>query len=1696
MNAKTVYTNNTVIHSRKPISRRIISVLTSCIVMIMIMLSVFATAGSSVASAEDAPGADFSGCPDDSGTDADARQACGIKNEKNDSGKSVGDTSTNYNQIFSGGYSNIMDNDLANAGLTDAWSMMMYRILNPSYYLNSSISTDGSQLNTQGSDVHSWKTNRSCASLDKADDYTNDNCDVPGITTQALQSLMYSILPSSISGGEKVSAKSPFNIGIPTELIPGGSVPVNRGSNKYTALEIFGYNLNWSSYHGEWDKIDVLTADRLTSDMTISDNISAAYQSVTNGISKAAGNASADVASAWNSKNLISVAGSILSWPFKTVFHTTTNSVYNYAELMMNGYEKNIFDSNAWNRNSFYNDTAYNIRVLSDTEKTNVYLALVQTLIEDSYSAIANQYHVDLSNIESQAAFPAKKPASSTKDESKSESSLWNQWVSANKDKLEWGKSNLGVDYTTYSPSDGTKASDEYDILKSDWNAKATPWKTSQIQDKLKSNLNNFQQAWSGESDSGGIASSAKSKAKTLISNNSLFWVCTNDDGSIQGSNTNSVIKLAIQGGLRDPGMSAFDASGNYQCRSANGTVGSLRPPISGALFGQQGSSEQKTKHADTRRDTSLTLSSLIMGNPLSGFAQFGLGISQKVSMLINYLIDLSFQPILSSLGIKAVVINVINTLKTTMYLQLIAIFAVIGVMVSFVKAIRGHTVEGFKSIFMIFMTVILGVIILYSPNAAFKLIDDYPSYMERAAAAMILQTSSSPNSDICTSTSSPTKAIDTSKYTSLNGSKIEFDPDSTVRMVECNIWDAYVFEPWVMGQFGTGYSQLYAEGYAPSSSAGEVKVDASTQKLIGDASVDMGGGTTIHNWALYQLSKQVAGTSTTDDATQTVGTIDKNLYRLVDMQAGVDNAAGKDTTHWNWWKGSNQRILIAGLALASSVGGLFSIGMFAITKIEVTIIMSILLAIAPIMLLIGIIPGSGRNKMKSWIYKIMALAFKRVILVVLLSIQLVIMTLMASSNQSDVMSSMMFMTAMSIIFSMYGKSIIEAFTSPVEHIGGDSFMDIDKMAASQIKNSRFMTNVRSSKDAFANLGGALVGSAIVGGFVGQNSSRAIFSRYENAQRSSLNKTHKERTDSIKARRQQFMDAYKNGTLTGKEYNTQQQLLNAEEENANNEYRNGIEHITDYNDDFSKRRAILGNPAYREQMDGIKQLERVATRSIALGQRRNWRHGNVPVVRDAISSVGAMKKEQINEAYRNIFNDNPEIGAALLGVNSTEQAKQMSKIIKDVDFTDIADELKLKAGMTASETLEEMDELGISYRRTNNGEYIPILPAAIKNDFRKKVIDKLQKDDLTKGNTPGYSGKSNSDKMNQHFRREDAIESKKAEAITIAQAYLPKDEQQNKDARTDMNDAVLRFGSLSDHALHGDASNADEIEHQRSYDKVIDNDLNNTLHDITYDDSMTEEEKKVATAKAKAAAGAERNKHVPSTDYIIGQASEAARKEIMKIIDANPKVKFNREEDGSIKAIPVSGDKLMGQDKVDAMLAARALQQHFDDYVSMKTYTSLQENPEKKKKKDGSKHGATSIIDIANQEINDNVARINSGDTEYKDKKYGTKMNNPFAKPTKETSILQEKLKSRGLQPGSRLTQGRTNKQKSEDAEDARNRQHEAKKKPYRNTKSASVIDDDRSSEEYRKNADEYEKKTHRSGGNTSRTTSSDNTTK
>lgn len=1460
---------------------------TFAIILIALMITVSVPSlHSNTAYADDAPGADYDGCPADDDTDGDARQACGIMNAQGPDGRKIADKGDTYNKAFDSrggnGYTNELDDDLANHGILEVWPMMAYRILGPSYYLNSSISTDASQLNQQNSGVHAWKPGRECKSLDSPSSYKNDNCDVPSIVNQGIQDVLYSVLPHGIVGGEKKSGKSPYNIGIPSELIPDGHVPVDRGSNRFTGLEVLGYNLGWTSYAGEWDRIDVNGQTRFASSISVLSGLGKAFQSVAAGISKAAGNASDDVAQAWNEGNIIKIAGSIVSWPFKTLIHGVSNSLYDFAEILLNGYEDNVFQSpGAWNRDSFYTDTAYNVRVMTDQEKGQVYLALLQALIEKTTQAVADQYNVDVDDLEKQAGFPSDKPKAVVKPEDKdkngnpkpgpkSEREAWDDWVKKNSRKLDWGAKTLNVDYKTFAPGDSGTAAGQVDAFKAEWNKKATEWKTTQMKNRLKNNLDSYTNALAGAEIRVGTES-MKQFVKEKMGDGSLFWVCTNDDGTPQGNSDNDVIKVAMSAGLRDPGASAFDKQGKFQCKDAAGRVGDIRQPISGGLFGQAGSAAQKQRTQDTRRMPGHTMASIM--DPVSSISGFMLSVSQKIVMGINFMVNLSFQPILDALGIRKIIVDTITTLRDSFYLHLLVMFIIIGVFVAFIKSFRSG-VEGVKSIILVLATAVLGIALLTQPDAIFHIADDYPAYAERLVAALILKTDGSPNSDLCSSTPGPATMIDASKYKDTNGSQIGFDPNGSIRRVECNIWDAYVFEPWSLGQFGSGYSQLYAKGHAPAG-MGAFNEDSDTTRLVGEAGVDMGGGAVINNWALYQASLQVSGTSTDDDPLKPLGVADKNLYRLVDLQAGVNNAEGKETSHWGAWKGTNDRFMIALLALASSIGGILSIGIFSITKIASMLLMAMLLALAPIMLLVGTIPGAPRNKMKKWMMNILGQGIKRIIITALLSVQLVMLVVVSDSNGVSPITSMMFTAAMSFIFAIYGKQIIRAFLEPLDNAGAGMF-SMDDKARSMMRNSKFMIAARNAGTSFSQMGGALVGATIAGGLVGQNTAQARMNRHDDKERQKLDRARNATMDDIAQKRDHLMDLYRRGVITGAEYRRRQNDLTKDEAEANRKYALKESHIGDYRNSLSGLAKVMREN--KVPTEASEQLARVGNRMARLGQRRQNYAGNVLFTRDAIQATRDERDKQVDEAYKTIFVNNPNIAAGILGLDSVSDAKQVQKLLKGVDLREISDQLQLNSAMSADEVITEMEALGYTFKKTPEGEFIPVFSPDQIQQARTLVADAAADKDI---DSP--APRSRADSVDSIFHTSDLGREELAAVTGIANKYLPVDAAQNSATHSLTDQSTIDY-DLQGTVGVGDSSQAD-IEATRKMTDTIDYAGGEKEKQIKADQSLTGKEKQHAIAEVRREAKAAKRARASSQMTSILQASRNAENEIMKTTD-------------------------------------------------------------------------------------------------------------------------------------------------------------------------------------------------------------------
>lgn len=114
------------------------------------------------------------------------------------------------------------------------------------------------------------------------------NCDVPNLVTEFTQDVLAMFTSQGIMGGnvESVTLANEW-FGLPSNIPNDGDVPTDAASrdDKYTALELYGYNLRYTAYLGEWDHIKVYTPARAMSNFGFMDGLRLGTRSILNGIS-------------------------------------------------------------------------------------------------------------------------------------------------------------------------------------------------------------------------------------------------------------------------------------------------------------------------------------------------------------------------------------------------------------------------------------------------------------------------------------------------------------------------------------------------------------------------------------------------------------------------------------------------------------------------------------------------------------------------------------------------------------------------------------------------------------------------------------------------------------------------------------------------------------------------------------------------------------------------------------------------------------------------------------------------------------------------------------------------------------------------------------------------------------------------------------------------------------------------------------------------------------------------------------------------------------------------------------------------------------------------------------------------------------------------------------------------------------------
>lgn len=808
--------------------------------------------------------------------------------------------------------------------------------------------------------------------------YLYHNCDIPSVITGFRQAVLGSDNSSPIKGGEITSATEESGLGIPANL-PEGGVPVKTQTSEdlrgFTGLELYGYNLVNTSYDGEWDNIDVNTGARLLANYGIIDRLLLAGRSVGStlggfftGLSKFD----------WNPVSWISKAVSrgvgqgvlvILDTHDANVAATRGwgrpsfgNTVYNgitylpnkiVAERTMRAYEEDLVSSFPGFMKKLIEEKKLRQEVYDTIMVEKDYSSYVPEFMPhfkksytpeyksgqsySSYNEVRKAYKkaqeeyltcVRTSEEESSCGNPPEIPDKGDYEKATSKE----QFEVAQPEIAAWlseAEAKVGID----NPLNSGKNYEDYGKLQNDY--------TKNFKSTLKSEFNS--QEWSDMNEliDKHHDEFMKSSPYYSVDREISHWVCVYDENQFTWTTEDLIDApfLFFYNGDSDE----YNETVNPGC---NVTKNHLRPTIKG---GAQGSGDLSGNNIhDTRWQVynNRTQRAFMPNSSGNGIVKT---FSTFLNKVLNTLLSFSFDDVLKRTGLTSMLVSVIETLRDGMYYPLIMISMAISAFYAMTKLVTQRSgIAVIKSLAGLLFVYVLGIIILQNPQRTLELVDVIPREVDNIIVNAMYGEESYEQNPLC----------------STDGDKI--------RSIQCEVWQIGVFSPWMMNQFGVSDYRMLDDNNMMYDD--EVKELVETTRKARTVSFSMS------NWAIYQLDMTKSGSITTKDTQQEIivdGQIDRNLYRLVDMQFGPHNAKGRDTRFAQYWSGISRDGTWNVLALIVNFFMLIIIGKFLLYKLQISFSLIINFMLTPFMALMGLLPN-GNIKFRNHLGYILGLFIKR----------------------------------------------------------------------------------------------------------------------------------------------------------------------------------------------------------------------------------------------------------------------------------------------------------------------------------------------------------------------------------------------------------------------------------------------------------------------------------------------------------------------------------------------------------------------------------------------------------------------------------------------------------------------------------------------------------------------------------------------
>lgn len=920
------------------------------------------------------------------------------------------------------------------------------------------------------------------------------NCDVPNIFTEFFQDLYAIFAPSSVEGAFVTPSYVPMGVGLPRN-VPSGEVPVKPEARyaKYTGLELYGYNAKMTVYNGEWDHIKVMTEARALANFGLMDGVKLGVNAVSEAVTANVNNVTTAIAEGPGA-----IFRAMFVSPFEVGASASINSIIDTSDL-------NVFNTGSWYRVG-YGDTIYNGRELTNRELS----ALAQAQVIDAM----------LSKMPEEGEVP-EELASASEGPSAREKPVAKCEVINDKD----GKTFKEVLASDEAPGPGeekcreagaqAKVSLDADVSVDDsykWSEDGK--KKGQSVEEWKKENKKFEEL-SGKYNLD-CRAPGKKDGDDKIAAYQACWAQKYPEASKEAKRNDGMEKnkkwgtdvlsfLTYYEVLRRNGETPFNSpEQRFVCTDKQGrdirkgkdkervnvynsdgkvTPGCkpLRPPIQNGLMGNGYRVDlgQKLPEKDTRWVSDDVANLIYLFFPVTKiatvFGNGGLAIAGFATIVSNTFMSMTWSPILGVLGLDDIIVSLVESLRDGIFFPLAALAAaVLGVGILVQAAKSRDTKRQLIAVVVLVLNFALGVVLMANPKETIETFDKVPSAIETAVVGAVFGNDDGNGDVLCTATGK----ADTGDE--IKGDGVSFNPSNSVRTLMCENWRAFYFNPYIFGQWGTTYDQLYAKGHVLGEGA---SLKNTNQNLVGTADVNMGGGTTSHNWGLYQVDLLTAGTTTTFNHAALRVTPPPDFYRIVDAQMGPNNGAGTDNTYSASWRGQNigDRLLVGLLSGGVAILGAITVITYTVMKIAISLLSSLMLIVLPIMFLLGMLPVKGPAIMRAYFGTILGLFLQRIMLIVLLAVMFKILVASATAADSYLLNAVVTI-AVCIVFLLYRSGFMGLIRNSVTSSLGDVTQGRAFTALSSMRNA--VTNsseVRQAKSYATGLVGGTLGAKRAG---------------------------------------------------------------------------------------------------------------------------------------------------------------------------------------------------------------------------------------------------------------------------------------------------------------------------------------------------------------------------------------------------------------------------------------------------------------------------------------------------------------------------------------------------------------------------------------------------------------------------------------